>query len=359
MGASIVFRCDASLAIGSGHVMRCLTLAERLRSRGMVCRFVCREHRGHLLELIAQQGFEAHGLPPPDGPSEDWLGVDWRVDAARTAEVLSALPVPAWIVADHYGIDCRWEEAMRRPTSRLMVIDDLANRAHDCDLLLDQNHGREPADYEGLVPGACKVLAGTSYALLRPDFALLRPASLARRDPPALERILVALGGVDLPNATGAALSQLASQPLGPRTCLTVVMGPHAPALDAVRRQATAMPWPTTVLVGIDDMARRMAESDFAIGAAGTSAWERCCLGLPSLALVLADNQRFIGAALAATGAAYVAEDGDPGHRAGELVAHLQAEPERLLAMGRSASRLVDGLGVPRVVECLIERTPT
>lgn len=363
----VVFRTDASLDIGTGHVMRCLTLADALRARGARCRFICRAHLGNLLDLIRQRGHQAHALPLTEAPvavgaarnellaaQAAWLGTDWATDAQQTLAAFGAAPVD-WQIVDHYALDARWESSLRTASRRLMVIDDLANRAHDCDLLLDQNLGRTVDDYAPLVPGACKILVGTHHALLRPEFEQLRPSSLARRQTPALKRILVALGGVDLPNVTGAILTQLARQPLQPQTKLTVVMGGHAPALRDVQRLALAMPWPTEVLVGIEDMAARMAESDFAVGAAGSSAWERCCLGVPSLCVVLADNQKVIATALEAAGAALVSQNGLFGRTEAELIARLQVNPAALLErMSCAAAALVDGQGASRVAACLV-----
>jgi len=172
-----------------------------------------------------------------------------------------------------------------------MVIDDLADRPHDCDLLLDQSLGREAADYAGLLPPAATPLIGPGYALLRPEFARLRAASLARRERPVLRKLLVTMGGVDKDNATGRVLDALASCTLPDAVEITVVMGPQAPWLSEVRAQAAAMPVPTKVLVGVRDMAALMAESDLAIGGGGMTSIERCVLGLPTIIVIQAENQ--------------------------------------------------------------------
>ncbi len=147
----VVFRADASLNIGSGHVMRCLTLANALRESGASCFFVCREHPGNLLELIREQGFEAIGLPLPKtfeslhGKHSSsrltyagWLGDSWQRDAEQTLAALNG-ELADWLVVDHYALDSAWEESLRPACRRLLVIDDLADRDHRCDLLLDQN----------------------------------------------------------------------------------------------------------------------------------------------------------------------------------------------------------------------------
>ena len=206
---NIIFRTDASLDIGTGHFMRCLTLADALRERGAECRFVCREHAGNLLDVIRQRGFEAYGLPLGDAVTAKsdvsdnllplhaaWLGADWASDAEQTLAAIGDTKFD-WLIVDHYALDARWEHRLRCSCHRLMVIDDLADRVHDCDLLLDQNLGRTAADYKERVPATCTVLAGAQYALLRPEFAALRAYSLERRAHPKLKRLLITMGGVE------------------------------------------------------------------------------------------------------------------------------------------------------------------
>lgn len=307
---SFVFRTDASLEIGTGHVMRCLTLADALRVRGANCRFVCREHPGNLLDLIRDRGYETLTLPFDGSASHKspqahiaWLCTDWETDSRQTLSVLGDMTVD-WLIVDHYALDSSWEHQLRTACCRLMVIDDLADRMHDCDLLLDQNLGRTDADYSRLVPTGCTILAGPKYALLRPEFAALRPYSLARRSEPKLKQLLIAMGGVDKDNATGQILEALKSCALPNDCCIKVVMGKHAPWLPQVSEQATQMPWETEVLVNVGDMEKLMAGSDVAVGAPGSMSWERCCLGLPSIVVVLAENQKHIAKALDFSGAA-------------------------------------------------------
>jgi UDP-2,4-diacetamido-2,4,6-trideoxy-beta-L-altropyranose hydrolase len=358
----LAFRVDASVAIGSGHVMRCLTLATALRDRGDECQFICRAHPGNLVELLRQRGFDvvelaAHSdagrcaVDPGTVAHADWLGCDWNADAMETRAVLQVLQ-PDWLVVDHYALDQRWEAAARCGDLRLMVIDDLADRAHECELLLDQNLGRHAADYEGLVPNNCKLLVGPQHALLRPEFAAAREASL-RRPRSSVASVLVNMGGVDQPNATGAVLRMLRQCELPDDCRISVVMGMHAPWISQVRELAAELPWPTEVLVNITDMAQRMAASDLAIGAAGSTSWERCCLGLPALIVVLASNQEQGAAALARAGA------GDLLGTVEGLGATLPGAMreimvrEHLARMSRVAASLVDGRGVDKVLLAL------
>lgn len=363
-GASVVFRTDASLQIGSGHVVRCLTLATALAARGARCRFVCRAHQGHLREAIGRQGHHAVMLPLPPEPSApqpsgpahaDWLGVEAADDAHQTLSALAGCPVD-WLVVDHYALDASWEVELRGHVSRLMVIDDLADRPHECDLVLDQTLGRNRSEYAGRVPSGCHILAGPGYALLRPEFSEWRERSLQRRGAATVERVLVTMGGVDQPNATAEALKGLCCCDAlrSHQVEIDVVMGATAPWLEDVRRQAASMPWPTRVHAGVANMAELMARCDLAIGAAGGTAWERCCLGLPSLLVVMADNQSVGARSLEASGAALVLGTVD------EAAAALPAAVDRVVrtaglsAMAAAAARIVDGGGVDRVLNEMV-----
>ncbi len=217
----LVFRTDASLDIGTGHVMRCLTLAQVLRAQGADCHFICRALPGNLIARISDLGFGVVALPTSQSPDElgtqdteslpahtAWLGGNWRADADDTATALQSLR-PDWLVVDHYALDRAWEREIRLFCNNLMAIDDLVDRPHDCDVLLDQTFGREEGDYAGLVPQHCVVLAGTRYALLRSEFLAVREHSLRRRASCGPNKILISMGGVDQVNATGRVLQVL------------------------------------------------------------------------------------------------------------------------------------------------------
>ncbi|HEJ1615562.1 TPA: UDP-2,4-diacetamido-2,4,6-trideoxy-beta-L-altropyranose hydrolase [Pseudomonas aeruginosa] len=304
----VAFRVDASLDIGNGHVMRCLTLASYLRELGGESLFICRDHPGNLISLISDKGFSVNILPvePFTPTSEDgyesWLGATQERDSEVCKKILREFS-PDWLVVDHYGLGARWEISVKPFFKYLFVIDDLANRPHVCDVLLDQNLGRKVCDYLGLVPTGCRLLVGVRYALLRPEFPKLRDFSLQRRRQPCVNKLLVTMGGVDQPNATGLVLHALLGSSL-PEDCqVSVIMGANAPWLEKVKLEAARLPWQVEVSVNVDDMAQRMASSDLIIGAAGSTSWERCCLGVPSILVVLAENQRIAASALRDCGA--------------------------------------------------------
>jgi UDP-2,4-diacetamido-2,4,6-trideoxy-beta-L-altropyranose hydrolase len=368
-GLRIAFRADASTAIGTGHVMRCLALARVLAAAGHRCRFIARDLPGNLNHRIAQEGHALDVLPAPEGPAPvasagdpphaGWAGVGWARDAAETAALLAADP-PDWLVVDHYAFDRRWEEAARPPGARLAVIDDLADRPHAAELLVDQNLGRRARDYDGLVPGDAVRLIGPSHALMRGEFATLRAAALAARrarmgeNDGAPGRILVSMGGVDLPDATGAALRALGAAAGLRGARVTVVMGGGASALAAVRVAAAALPMPCEVTVDSRDMAALMARADLAIGGAGVTAWERCTLGLPAVTVTMAANQAATAAALETAGASVSAGEAGEG-----LEARLEAALRRLVPpdaralAAEAAAAICDGAGAGRVAAVL------
>ncbi|HEY0596054.1 UDP-2,4-diacetamido-2,4,6-trideoxy-beta-L-altropyranose hydrolase [Sphingopyxis sp.] len=354
---NILIRADASLEMGIGHVMRCLTLADGLRSAGGQIDFVCREHPGHFAEIIRSRGYAVHLLPM--GRSEAgalahsaWLGGNQADDAAAVADLARAKR-PDWLIVDHYGLDITWERTLRPFAEKIMVVDDLADRNHDCDVLLDQNLGRSPQSYEHRVPEDTVILAGSAYALLRPEFARYRAEARARRRESSPATLLIALGGVDQGNLTGRTLAALARGGLPDDMEIVVVLGPTAPWREAVANQAAAMPMPTRVIEHSQDMARLMSEADAAIGAAGSTAWERCCLGLPTMMWILADNQRVVADALVAAGAAATIEMASNDRTIEtELTAFLR-DGARLAEMSRCAAALVDGRGVERVMNAM------
>lgn len=355
----VAFRADASMQIGTGHIMRCLTLADALSEKGAQCTFVCRPHAGHLLDLVVQRGHKALALGEPqenfNGPTDPahaaWLGTSWAVDAEQTMHALVGQTVD-WLVLDHYALDARWEEALRTQAKRIMVIDDLADRQHACDFLLDQTLGRRPTDYAPWVPDGCKLLCGAQYALLRPEFAALREYSLNRRVQPVLKELLISMGGVDKDNVTGAVLRSLQCRSL-PEDCrLTVVMGQTAPWLKNVQDLACSMQRPTRVLVGVDNMAELMADSDFAIGAAGATSWERCCLGLPSIMLVVADNQLEVAKGLEDAGAAMLCLSAqDLSKQLAVLLDKLFTDSEQIALLSKAAAKVANGTGAGEVLE--------
>lgn len=279
-----------------------------------------------------------------------------EIDADETLATLAEVAPLDWLVADHYALDEHWERRLRTACEHLMVIDDLANRTHACDLLLDQNLGRIESDYTSLVPRHCIRLIGPRFALLRPEFGQWRPLSLQRRESPRLQRLLITMGGVDKDNVTCKVLQVIAAAPLPATMAITVVLGFGAPWLDEVRALAATMTQPTEVLAGVHHMAQLMTESDLAIGAAGSTSWERCCLGLPCIQLVLAENQQEAAAALARQEAVWTLDQGTHfGSALCLLLEGLHKHPAQLSQRTKRASSICDGHGTKDVASTLFQ----
>ncbi len=298
---SIVFRVDASIKMGTGHVMRCLTLADALKNRGVTIQFICREHSGNLIAFIQNKGYQVFPLKSNEQATKlnsplahaDWLGCSQEQDITDCEAILQNNHID-WLIVDHYALDKTWEKALKPYYKKLMVIDDLADRQHDCTLLLDQTYGRKDKDYLPWVTENCHLLLGSNYALLRPEFSEWREYSLQRRITPEFKNLLITMGGVDQDNVTASVLIALKQCDLPNDLIITVVMGMTAPHSEAVRKIAQTMPNKTDVRIGVNNMAEIMANADLAIGAAGATTWERCCLGLPSIVIQLAENQKNI-----------------------------------------------------------------
>ena len=296
----VVFRVDASLKMGTGHVMRCLTLAQVLKENGMGAEFICRKHEGNLINKIRSSGFNVHELEVFEKTKIDnklahshWLGATQQRDADDCIDILRSVKTD-WMVVDHYALDEQWEKILKPYYEKLMVIDDLADRKHQCNVLLDQTFGRQIEDYLALVSKECQLLLGSQYVLLRSEFTKWRLYSLERRSNPEFDKLFINMGGVDIDNVTESILDELNMCNLPNDLKIDVVMGGLAPHLESVKSKSKALPYKTEVKVDVSNMAEIMANADIAIGAAGSTTWERCCLGLPTIQIATAKNQQFL-----------------------------------------------------------------
>ena len=292
----VVIRADASQSIGSGHIMRCLTLAKRLRGQDAEVSFVCRDLPGNLSEYIRSQGFEVHLLPRDEAsdqelkrPEQAWIETTWKLDAEQTKSVLRKYERTIdWLIVDHYGIDHHWQSLFRGIVYHIMVIDDLANRHHTCDVLLDQNYYHNAAErYHGLIPKDCSLFLGPHYLLLREEFYRARKDMRIRTG--EVSNILVFYGGADTTNETGKCLMVL-SDYISSKLEINVVTGQPNPNKERIKDICSSRA-NIYYHCQVSNIAVLMNKADLAFGAGGSATWERCFLGLPSIVTVTAENQ--------------------------------------------------------------------
>lgn len=357
----IAFRVDASLSIGSGHVVRCLTLADALRKKGAHCVFITKAHPGNLIELIKSRSFDVFIIPTgPDSGEEYiqnekfWLGGTQRDDAIKSIDLCKSNNfTPDAMITDHYSLDDSWEKIFQShfPEAKIIVIDDLCNRKHECYLLIDSTLERQSVEYKPFVSSECILLMGTDYALLREDFAQLRSLAYEKRKNIASPRkVLITMGGVDINNITGALLKRISNNIDTQIDLITVVLGVSCPHKDEIIRIAKECKFNVEVLININNMPQVMLENDIAIGALGSTTWERAVLGLPTINLAIAENQLVIVEKLIDKGF-IVFSDTDFSEEDLSCAWHkLQDEYQELVA--RSFA-LCDGAGLQRVVTSL------
>jgi UDP-2,4-diacetamido-2,4,6-trideoxy-beta-L-altropyranose hydrolase len=330
-GPRILFVVDAGPQVGGGHVMRSLTLAQALEAQGARYAFVGPPAMAVLLDAFSPGSA--------------------RIVAQDPAAGLADEPFDA-MVFDHYGLAEPEHRALAagRPA---LVIDDLADRPLGGDIVLDSGPERRAADYLGLAPEAARLLLGPGYAPVRPEFAALREPALAWRGEPVL-RILIAMGLTDVGGVTQRIVERV--RPRVNDVGLDIVLGGEAQSLPSLAKIARR---DSRLLLHVDTphMARLTAEADIGVGAAGSSTWERCTLGLPSLLVVLADNQRPAARAMADRGAALVADLADAAFDAEfdrALLRLLRDAGTRRELAARSAE-VCDGLGGGRVAETFLK----
>lgn len=355
----ILFRVDASALIGGGHVMRCLSLAKELRVRGAICFFVCIAYDGNLIDLIRNSGFTVYEIPLPDDGSPLYDSLSdrrskqkdkWEADAKAT---LNMVPDEVdWLVIDHYDLDWRWEGVLRSQAKKILAIDDLADRVHDADLLLDQNEvENKDRRYDGLLAESCGRLLGPRYALLDPQYARLHEDAKAREG--AVKKIIISFGRADTQELTLLALEALLALDV-PEIEIDVVYGESDDRVQALIPNLSEHP-KVVIYQNLPSLAQLFAAADLAIGGAGTTTWERCCLGLPAIVVTIAENQHLIARQLHRLGLIRWIGDKD-----GVTLSSLKAAISDVLSTGmspessRSCLNLVDGHGAARVAELML-----
>lgn len=336
----VVFRVDASVRIGSGHLMRCFNLAQALHKLGAKTNFVCVDHVGNLNTWLQSKGFTVTVIPQS-------FVVDSLTDAEQTILALEG-ERPDWMVVDHYGLDFEWERRIKVAVQRILVIDDHTGRIHDCDVLLDQNYLLDIAQrYEGLIPSECEMLLGPDYALLHKEFGNFRKKRECKQD---LKNILVFFTAGDDQGETIKGM--LGIELFGRAKHVDVVVGSLNSHNEAIKHKCEEHHW--GYHCQIDYMPSLIAKADLVVGAGGSSNWERCCLGVPALVTILAKNQASIAHALDSLGAVINLgwfELLTPSDYANALHA---LDERKLVNMSQKAMELVDALGANRTAEILL-----
>jgi UDP-2,4-diacetamido-2,4,6-trideoxy-beta-L-altropyranose hydrolase len=353
---NIIFRVDSSIQIGSGHVMRCLTLANEIRKKASV-KFICRVRKGHLIKKIEAEGFEVLKLSGEairydinEFSPVDWLGVSQEQDSEECKNILKKNQ-PDWLIVDNYGIDIIWHKRAQKFSKKLLVIDDLANRHYSCDLLLDQNFYQDKnIRYKGLVQNNCKLLLGPKYALLRKEF-LKRSHDI---DNKCINRILVYFGGSDIKNNTLKVLRGIQSSK-HENLFINVIIGPDCPHRNDIL-QYCLYKKNIECFNFVNNMAEIMNNSDLYIGSAGTTTWERCCMGLPSIVIGIAENQIKPMKAMELAGMTFFlgSEENVNSSSISILLDKILENPSVLKKMQKKNLELVDGYGASRCVSQML-----
>ena len=287
----VLIRADSSIDIGSGHIMRCLTLAVELKKKGAEVSFISRPHKGNLNFLILQKGFDVIELKNKNMNYKNWLGTSETQDCSQSINLIKDNFIPDWLIIDHYFIGSTWEKKISPYVKKIMVIDDQADRFHECDLLLDHNCFKNfSLRYSNLVSSKCTKLLGPEYALLRPEFYQSR--KLIENKKFKINNLFVFFGGSDPEGLTLKTLKSLFDDKLS-HLKVDVVIGKTNTNSKKIINLAKHRPH-THVYVQVDNISKLMLKADLAIGSGGVNALERMCLGLPSVAISFAKNQEII-----------------------------------------------------------------
>lgn len=354
----IAFRVDASREIGTGHFMRCLTLADALKKHNVRIRFISRHLPSHLSELLQDRSFEFIRLKREimdreinEQPHANWLGCNQETDAKDTIHALSDRAWD-WIIVDHYSLDIRWEKALRLSAKHIFAIDDLAERAHDCDTLLDDNLLPDTnTRYQNKVPAHCRLLLGPKYVPLRNEFLQLREKTRFRTG--RVNRILISFGGIDLKNYTSWAIVAL-NNIKGYGFAVDVVVGaqnPHRKEIEEICRCNSL-----NCHVQTNQMATLMKDADLAIGAAGYTSYEFVAMKLPAILVPSSQIQAEFANEMEKKGVAYVAKinkDTTTQKVSEEFFKVIDSIGMRT-SMSRFCEKVIDGGGCVRIVEELL-----
>ena len=359
----VAFRVDAGISIGAGHLSRCLTIANFLKSKAQVeCFFILKSHDGNFASIVRSHNFDVEMLPlqfTPDyqsGNYKDWVGGSIKDDANSSLKYIKSKRFKPgdWMIVDHYGLDSVFEDSIAAAGINIGVIDDLANRYHNCKFLVDQTCGRKTAEYKKWVSNETDLMTGERFCMLRPEFKEYRIKSLKRRVQfKEINNILINFGSTDPTNVTTRMIESLNGICSQEDIRLVVVAGRYSPYLSEIERSVDSYLGDIELIVDAGNMAELMTHADIAIGAAGATTWERCALGLPSIIIKTADNQSTVIERILRFGVA-ILHDLDVVEQQEELLRHLSYIQKNYQYISQKSANLVTGEGINEIVSRIL-----
>ena len=359
----IAIRADASESIGVGHIMRCLTLANFIKNEKhfthLSITFICNSLPSYLQKKIESEGFNLIELANNKNNKNNKKETYQTFDAQLCIDTIQDLGKYDLLIQDHYQLSAPWQKRLKSYYHKILVIEDIAERVHQSDFLLDQTFGRQPQEYGLYVNSSCQLLTGQSYILLREEFTQLIPDAKAKRAKNTkINNILISFGGTDVKNMTGLAIESIielsANERLGRQYSLSVVLSSTSKQLNVIKNIVRSYSW-ITLFIDTNEMAQLMLNADLAIGANGSTAWERCSLGLPTISFDFADNQKVISQKLNELGA--IINLGTPCIKSKEniqnQILNLCANHSVYTYMVKKCFNVCDGYGTSRVLKRL------
>ncbi len=353
---NLFIRVDAGMQIGDGHFLRCLTLVNSLKKKFNQIIFISNQLPIHFSKTIKKNNFKICKINGYSYIQEEKLDKKLKAqliqkDFIQTKKIIKKYKNASnWLIIDHYGIDYDWENKIHKNIEKVIVIDDLANRKHDCDILIDQNfYEKMEKRYSKLIPSFCKQFLGPKFTLLRPEFLKTRK-NLKREN--KLKRILISFGGSDPSNETTKVL--LAINDLEKKYKIDVIVGTSNPNKKQIIKLCSKISF-CNFYEQVENISKYMKKADLAVGAGGTTTWERCCLGLPTIVTSLSKDQKKIAEDLSKIGCVIYLGDADKTTKLDYVKALNEINSKKLKEISKKCLVLVDGKGVKRTVDKIFQ----
>lgn len=353
---NLFIRVDAGVQIGDGHFLRCLTLVNGLKINFRQVIFITNQLPKHFFEKIKRENFKICKIDGYSHIQEERLGKKLKTqlinkDLIQTKKIIGKYKNSTnWLIIDHYGIDYDWENKIHENVEKIIVIDDLANRKHDCDILIDQNfYEKMEKRYSKLIPSFCKQFLGPKFTLLRPEFLKTRK-NLKRKN--KLKRILISFGGSDPSNETTKVL--LAINDLEKKYKIDVIVGTNNSNKKQIMKLCSKIPF-CNFYEQVENISKYMKKADLAVGAGGSTTWERCCLGLPTIVTSVSEDQKKTAQDLGKIGCVINLGDAEKSTQLDYLKAINEINLKKLNKISKKCLVLVDGKGIKRIVDNIFQ----